>query len=75
MKAINDCWLYEDHEMILYTSQDADKQYIKDRMKNDKYKHGRLEIFPSCSSDAQTSDNTARRNRGVVSDTACLSAC
>lgn len=69
-----DVWIYTDHEMIMYTAHDTDKRYIKDRMKKDKYKHARLEIFTPCSSDAQTFDNTIRRDRSVVSDTTQLSA-
>ena len=75
MNQADEAWMYVDHEMLLYTAGDADKQYIKDRMKNNKYKHARVEISSTCSSDAQTSDSTVRRDRGVVHDTTQLSAC
>ena len=67
-------WIYTDHEMMLYSAYDIDKQYMKDRVRNDKYKHAKIQIFPSRANDVETSDNTVRGDRSVASDTTRLSA-
>lgn len=68
-------WSYISDDMVLISSNDADKQYMIDKMKNNKYSHARIEIPTSCTSHAQTPDNTARGDRSVASDPPGLSAC